>query len=69
MRIDEFRRILQEFSRQTRQGLVVESQVTRTELVALAEKIESILGRSVRLNDVKSGTISFAPDRCPTCGK
>lgn len=78
MHTSEFRRLLQEFSRQARAGLITERRLgletnaatVANDLADLADTLNRRIGIAESNRMIKSeDTISFAPNRCPTCGK
>jgi hypothetical protein len=69
MRLNEFRQIIQEFARQARRGEISTSSSEGTELAALAEQLDTRLGRAISTRTYKSEEVSFAPAKCPCCGK
>jgi flagellar motor switch protein FliG len=72
MDIEKLRKILRDFSQEAKSGKIQSGSSSASEAVelgAIAENFESKLGKAVRLNEIKSNTISFAPGTCPTCGK
>lgn len=70
MQVDRFRRMLREFSRQSRSGQVVANTTRGNAIASIADQLERELGASITNREIKSDTtISFSPDNCPCCGK
>lgn len=61
--------ILQQFARQARAGQMITDVAERTAVADLAEQLGRRIDNAEKRRIIRSDTISFAPGRCPTCGK
>jgi hypothetical protein len=70
MQVDRFRRMLREFSRQSRGGQILPNTTRGNAIAVIADQLDRELGTAVANREIKSDTtISFSPDNCPCCGK